>query len=164
MALPSSRSAAWSALTRHALHPQLPPSPLPSRSSLLLHALPARRTMHVMRERSSLPEKDDRLNEPLGDSDIEQGKPRWAYTPPGLQNRYGFQLKTAENPRNSVWHVNDDPQKLDDFYDRFLGPNGARMLPEELRWLAVTHKSFDYGRRGYNTKLAFFGMLNSSAV
>lgn len=31
------------------------------------------------------------------------------------------------------------------------------MLPEELKWLAVTHKSFDQGRRGFNHKLAMLG-------
>lgn len=97
------------------------------------------------------------MNEPLSDADIEKAKPRWAYTPPALKASYGFQLKEAKNPENSIWHVNEDPAKLDEFYERFLGYNGSRMLPEELRWLAVTHKSFDYGRRGFNTKLAFFG-------
>jgi large subunit ribosomal protein L15 len=49
---------------------------------------------------------------------------------------------------------------LDQFYIKFLGPQGPRMLPEELKWLAVTHKSFDQGRRGFNDKLAYFGMLS----
>jgi len=31
------------------------------------------------------------------------------------------------------------------------------VLPEEIKWLAVTHKSFDQGRRGFNDRLAFFG-------
>ncbi|KAJ8125564.1 hypothetical protein O1611_g8075 [Lasiodiplodia mahajangana] len=31
------------------------------------------------------------------------------------------------------------------------------MLPDELKWLAVTHKSFDQGRRGFNDRLAFLG-------
>lgn len=43
-------------------------------------------------------------------------------------------------------------------YNRLLGREGDKMLPEEVKWLAVTHKSFDYGRRGFNTKLAYFGM------
>lgn len=33
------------------------------------------------------------------------------------------------------------------------------MLSEEIKWLAVTHKSFDQGRRGYNDRLALLGML-----
>lgn len=44
-------------------------------------------------------------------------------------------------------------------YNRLLGRDGEKMLPEEIKWLAVTHKSFDYGRRGFNTKLAYFGRL-----
>jgi len=31
------------------------------------------------------------------------------------------------------------------------------VLTEEVKWLAVTHKSFDQGRRGFNDRLAFFG-------
>lgn len=31
------------------------------------------------------------------------------------------------------------------------------MLSEETKWLAVTNKSFDAGRRGFNDRLAFFG-------
>ena len=33
------------------------------------------------------------------------------------------------------------------------------MLTEEVKWLAVTHKSFDHGKRGYNDRLAFLGMV-----
>lgn len=32
------------------------------------------------------------------------------------------------------------------------------MLSDEVKWLAVTHKSFDQGRRGFNDRLAFLGM------
>lgn len=31
------------------------------------------------------------------------------------------------------------------------------MLSDETKWLAVTHKSFDHGRRGFNDRLAFLG-------
>ncbi len=48
-------------------------------------------------------------------------------------------------------------------YNRHLGREGEEMLPEEIKWLAVTHKSFDYGRRGFNTKLAYFGRLQQSS-
>ncbi|KAF3771312.1 hypothetical protein M406DRAFT_18979, partial [Cryphonectria parasitica EP155] len=84
-------------------------------------------------------------------------RPRWSYTPERLKGRHGFSLNPIRDPRRAIWHVNNDPAKLDDFYERFLGRNGSKMLPEELRWLAITHKSFDYGRRGFNTRLAFFG-------
>lgn len=46
---------------------------------------------------------------------------------------------------------------LDNAYSSFLGKNGDTLLPEELKWLAVTHKSFDHARRGFNDKLAFLG-------
>lgn len=32
------------------------------------------------------------------------------------------------------------------------------MLSDEVKWLAVTHKSFDHGRRGFNDRLAYIGM------
>ncbi|KAJ9139387.1 Ribonuclease 3 [Pleurostoma richardsiae] len=68
-----------------------------------------------------------------------------------------FSLNVPKVPARQVWQVNEDPEKLDRFYERFLGREGLRMLPDELKWLAVTHKSFDQGRRGFNTRLAFFG-------
>lgn len=53
--------------------------------------------------------------------------------------------------------INSDPQKLDQMYIRFLGKDGDKMLKEETKWLAVTHKSFDHGRRGFNDRLSFLG-------
>jgi len=53
--------------------------------------------------------------------------------------------------------VNADPAVLDEFYVRLLGPGGDKVLPEDIKWLAVTHKTFDAGRRGFNERLAFFG-------
>ncbi|CAN8096220.1 unnamed protein product [Discula destructiva] len=153
--LAPSRSA-WSSLSR-------PSSSLRRAATTTTRSAPAAhcRTIHnftLGRERTALQERDDNLNESPTDTDIATAKPRWSYTPPALKATYDFQLKEAKDPANSVWHVNEDPAKLAEFYDRFLGrENGARMLPDELRWLAVTHKSFDYGRRGFNTKLAFFG-------
>jgi large subunit ribosomal protein L15 len=38
-----------------------------------------------------------------------------------------------------------------------LGNGGDQVLSDELKWLAVTHKSFDQGRRGFNDRLAFLG-------
>ena len=35
------------------------------------------------------------------------------------------------------------------------------MLTEETKWLAVTHKSFDHGRRGFNDRLAYLGMSSN---
>lgn len=70
-----------------------------------------------------------------------------------------MQLDFAKSVKNKIWSVNNDPAKLDDMYNRLLGPGGSKMLPEELKWLAVTHKSFDQGRRGFNDKLALMGRL-----
>ena len=53
--------------------------------------------------------------------------------------------------------VNDSQEILDKAYERILGKGGDKMLTEEVKWLAITHKSFDHGRRGYNDRLAFFG-------
>lgn len=55
------------------------------------------------------------------------------------------------------WKCNNDPAKLDQFYEKFLGRGGDAILTEEIKWLAITHKSFDQGRRGFNDRLAFFG-------
>jgi large subunit ribosomal protein L15 len=56
--------------------------------------------------------------------------------------------------------INSDPQKLDQMYIRFLGKDGDKMLQEETKWLAVTHKSFDHGRRGFNDRLSFLGTFD----
>lgn len=58
--------------------------------------------------------------------------------------------------------VNEDPRRLDQFYEEFLGGRGSEMqLSEEVKWLAVTHKSFDHGRRGFSDRLAFLGKFNA---
>ena len=58
---------------------------------------------------------------------------------------------------NNDFVVNKDPQRLDEVYDQVLGEGGREMLTDEVKWLAVTHKSFDHGRRGFNDRLAFLG-------
>ncbi|KAI1761422.1 ribonuclease-III-like-domain-containing protein [Hypoxylon sp. FL1150] len=82
-------------------------------------------------------------------------RPRWAYTPERM--KAPFSPHITKDPTRSKWEVNEDPKKLDDVLNRFLGRDGERMLPDELKWLAVTHKSFDQGRRGFNDRLAFLG-------
>ncbi|KAI1305634.1 RNase III domain-containing protein [Xylaria venustula] len=82
-------------------------------------------------------------------------RPRWSYTPERM--KAPFSPHITKNPARSRWRVNEDPQKLDNALNAFLGRDGERMLPEELKWLAVTHKSFDQGRRGFNDRLAFLG-------
>ncbi|KHN94944.1 Ribonuclease III [Metarhizium album ARSEF 1941] len=87
----------------------------------------------------------------------ESSPPRWSQTPAGM--KAPMQLDFAKSFKNKIWKVNNDPAKLDNMYNRLLGPGGSKMLPEELKWLAVTHKSFDQGRRGFNDKLALMGRL-----
>lgn len=59
--------------------------------------------------------------------------------------------------------VNDDPRRLDEVYTRMLGPGGDKVLSDEVKWLAVTHKSFDHGRRGFNDRLAYLGAFQLHA-
>ncbi|KAI0145163.1 RNase III domain-containing protein [Xylariaceae sp. FL1272] len=91
---------------------------------------------------------------PRCDQDADE-VPRWAKTPERM--KAPFSQHITKDPRRSIWHVNDDPNKLDEALDNFLGRDGCKLLPEELKWQAVTHKSFDYGRRGFNDRLAFLG-------
>ncbi|KAK0638513.1 ribonuclease-III-like-domain-containing protein [Cercophora newfieldiana] len=81
--------------------------------------------------------------------------PRWTYTPERM--KMPFSINVAKKPSRSVWQCNDKPEVLDAMYKRFLGAGGDKLLPEEIKWLAITHKSFDQGRRGFNTRLAYFG-------
>ena len=78
--------------------------------------------------------------------------PRWRQTPSAMQAP--FRLRPAK-PR--VTRVNEDPELLDQAMIRVLGRGGDELLTDEVKWLSVTHKSFDHGRRGYNARLAYFG-------
>ncbi|KAF2246167.1 hypothetical protein BU26DRAFT_489079 [Trematosphaeria pertusa] len=80
-------------------------------------------------------------------------RPRWQQTPP----RMVAPFRTRPLPKGPAFKVNDDPRRLDDAYIRMLGPRGDKLLSDEVKWLAVTHKSFDHGRRGFNDRLAFLG-------
>ena len=66
-------------------------------------------------------------------------------------------VRTRPLPEDNDFVVNTDPELLDRVYDRVLGEGGQTMLSEEVKWLAVTHKSFDHGRRGYNDRLGYIG-------
>ncbi|KAI4760900.1 RNase III domain protein [Aureobasidium sp. EXF-3400] len=82
--------------------------------------------------------------------------PRWAATP----SRMAMPVRARPGPRqrqSAPFVVNEDASLLDTAYNSFLGKNGDTILPEEIKWLAVTHKSFDHARRGFNDKLAFLG-------
>jgi large subunit ribosomal protein L15 len=83
--------------------------------------------------------------------------PRWSQTPAGM--KAPMQLDHAKSSHNKIWLVNSNPERLDAMYVRLLGPRGDKVLPEELKWLAVTHKSFDQGRRGFNDRLAMMGTI-----
>jgi large subunit ribosomal protein L15 len=90
-----------------------------------------------------------------------EGEPRsrWSHTPPGMRAPIRAH---PEEPSYQNLKINEDPKKLDAMYIRFLGRDGPKMLSEETKWLAVTHKSFDHGRRGFNDRLAFLGWYTAS--
>lgn len=85
--------------------------------------------------------------------------PRWMVTPEKMKGN--VRLNVPKDPSRTRWTVNEDTAVLDQVYERLLGRDGPRLLPDELKWLAVTHKSFDQGRRGFNDKLTYFGVLLS---
>lgn len=86
------------------------------------------------------------------ESEIKE-RPRWQYTPPGMK----APISLRSDPTKPQYKVNSDPEVLDQYYGRMLGNGGEKMLSEEVKWQAVTHKSFDQGRRGFNDRLAFLG-------
>lgn len=89
------------------------------------------------------------------ESDVDRAeRPRWQQTPRGM----AMPVRTRRALQQAPFLVNEDPAVLDEAYRKMLGHDGDQMLPEELKWLAVTHKSFDHARRGFNDRLAFLGM------
>ena len=82
-----------------------------------------------------------------------EDRPRWQQTP----SRMTAPIRMRQHKPNNDYGVNEDPRRLDQVYVQILGQDGDKMLSDEVKWLAVTHKSFDQGRRGYNDRLAFFG-------
>ena len=90
------------------------------------------------------------------DAEVQtQERPRWQHTPPAMKAPF----RSKPPPRGPQFKVNDDPGTLDQVYVQVLGDGGDAMLAEDVKWLAVTHKSFDHGRRGFNDRLAFLGTL-----
>lgn len=88
------------------------------------------------------------------DSGTEEPQPpRWLATPPRMTAPFRSKPPVYDNE----FPVNESPEKLNQAYERVLGQGGDKMLTEEVKWLAITHKSFDHGRRGYNDRLAFLG-------
>lgn len=98
------------------------------------------------------------LHTTISRQDVEtQERSRWEAPPPRMTAPFRSKPPVLGND----FRVNEDPYRLDEAYIRVLGPGGDSMLTDEVKWLAVTHKSFDHGRRGFNDKLAFFGMKSS---
>ena len=83
--------------------------------------------------------------------------PRWKATPSLMTAPFRSKPPTF---KPNDFAINEDPERLDKVYVEVLGKNGDKVLSEEVKWLAITHKSFDHGRRGYNDRLAFLGMVN----
>lgn len=92
-------------------------------------------------------------NSPSPPPNNANAAPRWSRHPSALRAPHRIRPKTDSD----TWTVNSDPSLLNDFYVRLLGPEGDKLLPDDIKWLAVTHKSFDQGRSGFNERLAFFG-------
>lgn len=84
----------------------------------------------------------------------EAQRPRWSYTPEKMKAPF----HPREKDPSKAWVCNEDPALVDAMYAKLLGRGGEKVLSEEVKWLAVTHKSFDQGRRGFNDRLAFFGV------
>ena len=78
---------------------------------------------------------------------------RWERTPPAMVAPVSLK---KHDPANA-YAVNTNPRALEEVYRNVFGTGGDRLLSEEVMWLAVTHKSFDQGRRGYNDRLAYLG-------
>lgn len=106
-------------------------------------------TLPPIRSLSNTPSRSSEIDTDPG----ETVRPRWQQTPKGMTMPFRIRPKL----KNNVWRCNNDPRKLDAMYIRFLGEGGDKMLSEEVKWLAVTHKSFDQGRRGFNARLSYFG-------
>ena len=108
-------------------------------------------TLPPLRSLSITPSRRSEIDTDPGES----VRPRWQQTPKGMT----MPFRVRPKPKNNEWRCNNDPRKLDAMYVRILGDGGDKMLSEEVKWLAVTHKSFDQGRRGFNDRLAYFGVF-----
>lgn len=108
----------------------------------------------AIREFSSIPPRKQEAQHEQYETDGDR-PPRWSITPARMKAPYAIRIKDPEK----AWECNSDPARLDKFYNSFLGRGGDNVLTEEVKWLAITHKSFDQGRRGFNDRLAFLGMM-----
>ena len=76
-------------------------------------------------------------------SQTSQDLPRWSQTPPAMQ----MPIRLRPQPKQPEWRVNDQPEVLDEMYDRFIGragesakgqdevesTRGRDLLPEEIK-------------------------------
>jgi len=99
-------------------------------------------------------QEDETLTTPSSTLTSNEPPPRWSVTPPAMKAPF-----RARADRQEKFDCNEDPAKLNSVYTRFLGRSGPKMLSDETKWLAVTHKSFDHGRRGFNDRMAFLGRI-----
>jgi len=84
--------------------------------------------------------------------------PRYARTPEAMRAPVSLKRHLPANR----FLCNEDPAVLGRVFVALLGTGGDRVLSDEVMWLAVTHKSFDQGRRGYNDRLSCIGACCSS--
>ncbi|KAF2665446.1 hypothetical protein BT63DRAFT_428400 [Microthyrium microscopicum] len=124
-----------------------------SRIASKRHCAALSRSNNTLRQFSSSLSSQVQISLPLETSTDSHEVPRWRQTP--RQMKMPFQVRIPANQRPHP--VNEDPEVLNKVYDKLLGKGGWRSLTEETRWLAVTHKSFDQGRRGFNDRLSYFG-------
>ncbi|KAL7271583.1 hypothetical protein RUND412_005642 [Rhizina undulata] len=108
----------------------------------------ARRCLHQQAERQQENESDP-TSKPKNTGPLEYTLPR-RVTNARPQPRAPFPVRNIK-----PFKVNDDSAKLDAMYERLLG--GRVGLKDEVKWQAVTHKSFDHGRQPFNEKLSFLG-------
>jgi hypothetical protein len=88
------------------------------------------------------------------DIDTERAdRPRWQQTPRGMT----MPIRVRPKIKNNEFQCNNDPRRLDDMYTKFFGEGGDQWLSDETKWLAITHKSFDQGKRGFNDRLSYLG-------
>ncbi|KXT04847.1 hypothetical protein AC578_3484 [Pseudocercospora eumusae] len=91
-------------------------------------------------------------------SEAQSQLPRWKQTPPALK----MPIRLRAQPKQPVWSVNTDDEKLNQAYDSFCGrvggnKRGRDLLSEEVKWTAITHKSHAHGTQGFNDRLAYLG-------
>ncbi|RDI76741.1 hypothetical protein Vi05172_g13277 [Venturia inaequalis] len=79
--------------------------------------------------------------------------PRWQQTPRGMSMPFRVRPKV----RNNEFECNNNPRRLDEMYIKLFGEGGNEWLSDETKWLAITHKSFDQGKRGFNDRLSYLG-------